>query len=138
MTTTQRKPKAKPGPAKGEGGRPRKEVDWEKIDGLCALYAPANEIADYLHHFDIDVSYDTLDRRAQEDHGKTFAAYVQQKQSALAKPKLRQLQWRAAEAGNVSMLIWLGKQILGQTDKQEISDTTDYAELLRRASSDME
>ena len=36
------------------------------------------------------------------------------------KIRLRQLQWRQAERGNVSMLIWLGKQVLNQTDKQEV------------------
>ena len=34
--------------------------------------------------------------------------------------KLRRLQWKAAESGNTTMLIWLGKQELGQTDRQEI------------------
>ena len=38
------------------------------------------------------------------------------------KIRLRQLQWRAAEKGNVSMLIWLGKQVLDQTDRQEITE----------------
>ena len=36
------------------------------------------------------------------------------------KIRLRQLQWNSASSGNVSMLIWLGKQILGQTDKAEV------------------
>ena len=35
--------------------------------------------------------------------------------------RLRQLQWKSAEKGNVAMLIWLGKQLLGQSDKQEIT-----------------
>ena len=44
------------------------------------------------------------------------------------------MQWKAAERGNTSMLIWLGKQILGQSDKQEISmskpiDEIDFSEL---------
>ena len=30
------------------------------------------------------------------------------------------MQWKSAEQGNVSMQIWLGKQMLGQSDKQEI------------------
>ena len=30
--------------------------------------------------------------------------------------RLRQLQWKSAEKGNAVMLIWLGKQILGQSD----------------------
>ena len=33
------------------------------------------------------------------------------------------MQWKAAESGNVSMLIWLGKQMLGQSEKQEIQTT---------------
>ena len=36
------------------------------------------------------------------------------------KIRLRQMQWTAAGNGNVAMLIWLGKQLLGQTDKTEI------------------
>ena len=107
-------------PEKDRGGRPRKEVDWKKVDGLCKFHVPAKEIADNLHHFDIDVSYDTLDRRAHEDHGVSFAEYVKQKHDALAKPTLRQLQWEAAEGGNTAMLIWLGKQFLSQRDKADL------------------
>jgi hypothetical protein len=33
--------------------------------------------------------------------------------------RLRQLQWRACENGNVSMLIFLGKNMLGQQDRIE-------------------
>ena len=36
------------------------------------------------------------------------------------KIRLRQMQWTSAGNGNVAMLIWLGKQLLGQTDKTEI------------------
>jgi len=34
--------------------------------------------------------------------------------------KLQQRQWQAAMEGNVTMLIWLGKQHLGQSDRAEI------------------
>lgn len=34
---------------------------------------------------------------------------------------LRRLQWKAAMQGNVTMLIWLGKQYLGQRDHHEVS-----------------
>ena len=37
------------------------------------------------------------------------------------KIRLRQYQWASAKKGNVAMLIWLGKQILGQSDKQDIT-----------------
>ena len=33
--------------------------------------------------------------------------------------RLRQLQWKQAERGSVAMLIWLGKQYLGQRDTPE-------------------
>lgn len=32
---------------------------------------------------------------------------------------LRRMQWKAAEKGNTAMMIWLGKQYLGQRDVQE-------------------
>jgi hypothetical protein len=31
------------------------------------------------------------------------------------------MQFKAAEAGNPTMLIWLGKQYLGQSDKQDLN-----------------
>jgi len=39
--------------------------------------------------------------------------------------RLRQLQWRACENGNVSMLIFLGKNMLGQQDRVEESQTEE-------------
>ena len=107
------------GPAKGTHGRPRTEVDWSKVDALCKWHAPANEIADTLSLIDKTISYNTLDRRAAEEHGITFGEYVRQKQSALCKNRLRELQWQTAANGNAAMQIWLGKQYLGQSDKSE-------------------
>ena len=37
------------------------------------------------------------------------------------KASLRRMQYKAAEGGNVTAQIWLGKQILGQKDKLEHS-----------------
>ncbi len=37
-----------------------------------------------------------------------------------AKASLRRMQWKAASAGNVTMLIWLGKNLLGQSSNHEI------------------
>jgi len=38
---------------------------------------------------------------------------------------LRRKQWKALDAGNTTMLIWLGKQYLGQRDKHE--NTVDHS-----------
>ena len=50
---------------------------------------------------------------------KSYAEFLT-KGRAEKRMKLRRLQWESAEDGNVTMLIWLGKQELGQSDKQEI------------------
>ena len=110
----------KPGPKKGTGGRPEVQVNWAAIDKLCALHAPANEIADYISLTESAVSYDTLDRRAKQVHKMTFAEYVKQKTNAHGKIRLRQAQMKVAvENLNPTMLIWLGKQYLGQKDQVE-------------------
>lgn len=43
----------------------------------------------------------------------------------LGRQSLRRKQFKAAESGNSTMLVWLGKQYLGQSDKQEIAQTVD-------------
>jgi hypothetical protein len=43
---------------------------------------------------------------------------------ATQKLRLRQLQWKSAMNGNVTMQIWLGKQILGQSETP-ISDDNE-------------
>lgn len=100
-------------------GRPRiefKENDWRNIENLCKLMCTAEEIAGFL-----SVSVDTLERRIREEHGCTFAEYFKE-HSAQGKISLRRHQYKLAEAGNATMLIWLGKQYLGQTDKQEVDN----------------
>lgn len=39
---------------------------------------------------------------------------------AKGRATLRRLQWQGANTGNPTMLIWLGKQLLGQKDKHEV------------------
>jgi hypothetical protein len=45
-----------------------------------------------------------------------FASFIA-KGKEIGKMRLRQLQWKSAKAGNVQMQIWLGKNLLGQTDR---------------------
>jgi len=106
-------------PAKKKMGRPKIEVDFDKIDSLCAVFCNCKEIVSVLNSFDIKLSYDTVERRVKQQFGITFAEYVEQKQMAFAKPKLRKAQFDCALSGNATMLIWLGKQYLGQVDKQD-------------------
>lgn len=100
-------------------GRPKKHIDWDMVEKLCAIHCTGEEIASIL-----DVSYDTLQRRCQEEHECGFADYYK-KASASGKMSLRRKQYEVAMAGNVSMLIWLGKNTLNQRDQVD----TDVKEL---------
>ena len=83
--------------------RPKKyNINTEELQKL-AKYGMTNvEIADF---FGCDES---LIR-------KSYSEYLI-KGRAEMKLRLRQLQWKSAEKGNAVMLIWLGKQLLGQSD----------------------
>ena len=86
-----------------------KNITAEQVEPLAARFWAKSEIAAYLN-----CHVDTITNRFQE-------IYLKGRESG--KAKLRDLQLRAANSGNVTMLIWLGKQYLGQTDKTE-SDST--------------
>ena len=60
----------------------------------------------------------TLTKWCKEVYGVGFSDIYKSK-SSTGKMSLRRQQFKSAEAGNVTMQIWLGKQWLGQTDKVE-------------------
>lgn len=90
-------------------GRPKIEINWEDVRKLSLLQCTQNEIASFL-----GVSVDTLLRR------KEFCE-LHKKGMEEGRMSLRRLQWKKAQEGNTTMLIWLGKQYLGQSDKQELT-----------------
>ena len=115
----------KEGSPMSEMGRPKIEINWEEFDKLCALQCTLLEFAAYFNCSD-----DTIERRVKEKHSVTFAEYYDQKRGS-GKISLRRKQFQTAMSGNPTMLVWLGKQWLGQKDKQEISGD-DKAPLLLR------
>ena len=94
-------------------GRKLIKIDETEVLKLARLGCKNTEIADFF-----DCSADTIERR--------FAGILK-KGRAGRKAKLRELQWRSAEAGIYAMQIWLGKQELGQTDKQDVNHTGNIA-----------
>jgi len=100
--------------AKSKGGRPVKEINLEQLDKLCAMQCTEGEVAGWF-----DVSVDTIERRIHELTGMGFAEYFKIKRGK-GNVSLRRKQMQVALGGNVTMLIWLGKQYLGQRDRQEI------------------
>ena len=57
---------------------------------------------------------------------KSYSEFLT-KGRATQKLRLRQLQWKSAESGNVTMQIWLGKQILGQAETPITTDDQPLA-----------
>lgn len=103
--------------------RPRKVIDWNEVDKLCFLQCTRQEVAWFL-----DISTDTLDRTIKRDKNMSFAAYFEQKASK-GRISLRRKQYEIAMHGNVTMLIWLGKQWLNQTEKVEQKVETNVPEI---------
>ncbi len=94
-------------------GRPKKEFNLKQFEKLCGIQATKSEIA---HWF--DMSEDTVENKCAEFYQSTFSA-IYKKFSEGGKISLRRAQFKKALDGNVPMLIWLGKQVLGQKDKAE-------------------
>jgi len=88
--------------------RPKLEIDPIQVERLAQLHCTNVEIAAF---FGCDEG--TIRKRFSEELAKGRGT---------GKISLRRSQWKAAENGNVTMLIWLGKQILGQKDRPEFTD----------------
>lgn len=100
-------------------GRPKIELNWEDVDKLLALHCTLAEVAAWFF-----TTEDTIEKRVKEEKGMLFSEYATQKR-AIGKASLRRRQFQKAIEGNVTMLIWLGKQWLGQTDKAEMGLSGD-------------
>ena len=103
------------------GGRPRWELldeEFEKIIAMMRIQCTQDEICEVY-----GVDEKTLNRRLAERGEGSFSACYK-KHSGQGKMSLRRMQWRAAEEGNSTMLVWLGKQVLGQRDKIDHDNTS--------------
>jgi len=98
---------------KRKAGRPRIEFDLSQVEGFGQIGATATEIAAVL-----PASQSTIEHRMADRESDFSKAY--QKGLGALKMSLRRKQIQLALAGNPTQLIWLGKQLLGQTDRQEL------------------
>ena len=97
--------------------RPKVDIDWKKVDKLLEADCEGTEIAAYL-----GIVPNTLYRRCEADHKISFSKYLQEKK-AKGNSLLKVKQFDAAMSGDKTMMIWLGKQRLGQKEKQDIEHT---------------
>jgi len=102
-------------PNNGNGGRPRKPIDWKEAEKLCAIQCSELEIADWFH-----ISVDTLARRLKEEKNASFAEFFT-KNRVGGKIALRRNLFRLSEK-HPAAAIFLAKNWLGMVDKTEISN----------------
>jgi hypothetical protein len=99
----------------GKMGRPIMKINWKLAGEMCAAGCYGGPIAAAL-----GISMQTLYDRVQTDHGKDFTTF-RREHLAAGDDVLRKKQFELAKRGDKTMLIWLGKNRLGQKDRHDIS-----------------
>jgi hypothetical protein len=102
-------PKKKTTPKPGFG-RPRLSTEERQVFKLAEIQCTIPEMAAVL-----DISESSLTHR--------FAEVIKKGREA-GKKSIRHAQYRRAMQGSTAMLVWLGKQWLGQVDKAEPAAAT--------------
>jgi len=117
-------PTTQSGPPRAEsrGGRPRLQLDLRQVEELARIACTEEDMAAVL-----GVSVDTIQRRKRTS--AEFRGVIEKGRASL-RNSLRRLQVKKALEGNTTMLIWLGKQLLGQSDRQSAELTGARGEAL--------
>ena len=119
---------AKPGPVpRGIGyytprsqprrGRPAVEINPELFEKLASIQCTQVEIAGVL-----GMHITTLEKKLASDdlyktqHGEITLRELLEISQAKGKASVRRMQMALLEKGNATMAIWLGKNLLGQSD----------------------
>lgn len=90
--------------------RPLKEIDAKQFEKLCGLQCTKLEICGWF-----DITDKTLESWCKRTYGKGFSETFEEKRAA-GKISLRRAQYELALKGNATMLIWLGRNYLGQSE----------------------
>ena len=107
------------------GGRPEKFIDEKQFENLCKIQCTKTEICEVL-----GVTDKTLERWCKRTYKKGFSETFKQKRQA-GFSSLRRKQFDVAMSGSIPMLIFLGKNILNQSDKiTNVADTGNLNELV--------
>ena len=102
-------------------GRPRKEINKTEFEKLCFLQCTQREFCSWF-----DVSDETLNKWCKANYdGRTFLdVFKEKRENGII--SLRRTQFQLAEK-SPAMAIFLGKNLLGQTDKveQTVNDVSE-------------
>ena len=99
-------------------GRPAALIDWKAVDRLLQAGCAGTQIAARL-----GIHANTLYERCRKEHDCDFSDYSQQKREH-GETLLLEQQFTIAMQGDKTMLIWLGKQRLGQKERNANENET--------------
>lgn len=108
------------GPQEGSG-RPRIVVDLALVEKLAQIHASQEEIAATL-----GVSVGYVSEHLKDGADPAFAA-AHARGWSNGRLNLRRRQLEKAMGGDSTMLIWLGKNMLGQADKSEVKNHQTFS-----------
>lgn len=97
-------------------GRPRKEINMRTFENLCRIQCTLNEMCAV---FECDNK--TLESWCKREYGKNFSEIFSAKRLVGNVSLRRKLYKKAVEAEDSRMLIFLAKNWLGMSDKQDVS-----------------
>ncbi len=98
-------------------------IDLDELEKLAAMHCTEAEVAAWFSTPGQSISQQAISKRLQKEPLKsTWAAGW-----AKGNISLRRTQKQQADNGNATMLIWLGKQWLGQTDTSRVQHSGEIA-----------
>ena len=97
-----------------ETGRPRKPIDWARVDQLLEAGCPATEIAPHFN-----MCADRFRRRVEKEFGIRYTEYAATRHKR-GDSRIREKQFEKALNGDNTLLIWLGKNRLSQSDNPAV------------------
>lgn len=99
--------------AEKKSGRPALPIDWQDVVFLCSIHCTLEEVAAKY-----SMGASAFRERVEKEYGMGWTEFYEQHQAG-GKVSLRRLMWEQAEKGNITMQIWLSKNVLGYTDRLE-------------------
>lgn len=102
-------------PKRPGAGKPRHNIDWERVDHFLTCGCSGTQTASKL-----GIHPETLYNNVVKKFGVGFQEYMRSKREC-GEVLVKEAQFdEAVRKRNTSMLIWVGKQLLGQSEKQEV------------------
>ena len=104
-------------------GRPRIEIKYDEFEKLCYFQATLQEIASWFDCCERTIETRVKEHYLDEDEKAMSFCDVSARLRGKGKISLRRKQFQRGMEGSDKMLIHLGKQYLGQSEKSEVEHT---------------